>query len=98
MRPSPDSCTRGPTPLMKASCQIGANIDPLVDQLLDPLQRGLAALGVELGGLLLEQPVDVGVAAVDVGAAGGDEGLQPRGRVAEGAARAWIRFLSFFSP
>ena len=50
------------------------------------MQGGLAALLVEIGRLLLEQSVDVRIAAVDVRAAGGDEGLQPGGRVAEGAA------------
>src|SRR5207245_9789089 len=60
----------------------------LVDELLDPVQHRLAPLVIELCRLLAEQAVDVGVAAVDVGAARGDERLQPRGGVTEGAAGA----------
>src|SRR5262249_37941469 len=48
----------------------------------------LAALEIELGGLLQEEPVDVLVAAVDVRAAGSDERFDSRGGVAEGAAAA----------
>src|SRR2546430_12174912 len=40
--------------------------DALVDELLDPVQEGLALLPVELRPLLPEEPVDVRVAAVDV--------------------------------
>jgi len=35
-----------------------------VDELLDAMQRRLPALPVELGGLLAEEPVDVGIASV----------------------------------
>ena len=41
---------------------------------------------VELGRLLPEEPVDVGIAAVHVRPSGGHEGLEPRGRVAERTA------------
>ena len=58
----------------------------LVHELLDLVQHRRALLGVELGLLLLEQRIDVGVAAVDVSAAFCHEGLQTRGSVAEGAA------------
>src|ERR687888_1791910 len=60
---------------------------PLVDELLNAVQRRLTTFGIELHRLLLEQAVDVRIAAVHVRAAGRDECLEPRGRVAEGAAR-----------
>src|SRR5439155_10204750 len=60
----------------------------LVDELLDAMERRLAALLVELGTLLPEEPVDVGIAAVHVGAPRGHEGLEPGRRVAERGARA----------
>jgi hypothetical protein len=59
-----------------------------VDELLDAVQRGLAPLRVEIARLLQEEPVDVGIASVDVGAARGDERFDSRGGVAEGAAAA----------
>src|SRR5262245_9071822 len=52
------------------------------------MERRLATLASELGGLLTEEPVDVEIAAVHVGAAGGHEGLQPGRRIAERRARA----------
>src|SRR6185437_4773243 len=61
---------------------------PLDHHLLDALQRRLAALGVGIGGLLLHEPVDVGIPAVGVHAGAGPELLEAGGRVAEGAARA----------
>src|SRR5213594_781175 len=60
----------------------------LVHELLNPVEGRLALLPVHLARLLAEEPVDVPVAPVDVGAAGGDERLDSRGRVAEGAAAA----------
>src|SRR5499426_4697284 len=58
----------------------------VVDELLDAVQRRLAPLAVELGRLLSEEPVDVGIATVHEGAAGDHEGLEADRRVAEGAA------------
>ena len=88
MRPSPDSATRGPYAVEEApAARSATHIDLLVDELLDAVQERLALLAVQLARLLLEQPVDVGVAAVGVGAARDDEGLEPGGRVAERAAR-----------
>ncbi len=66
-------------------------------ELLDPVQRRLAPLAVELGRLLRKSPSMSGIGAVDVGAAGDHEGLEPRGRVAEGAAAPEARFLNFLS-
>src|SRR5262249_12246485 len=43
-------------------------------------------LRIQLGRLFLEEPVDVGVAAVDVSPASGYKCLDPRGCIAEGAA------------
>ena len=37
---------------------------PFVQELLDLVQRRFALLHIELGGLFLEQRVDVGIAAV----------------------------------
>src|SRR5262252_1698639 len=54
-------------------------------ELLDALQGGFASLPVHFGGLFPEEPIDVGIAPVDVGAAGGDEVLNPYRRVTEGA-------------
>src|SRR5262249_62419837 len=59
-----------------------------LDELLDLVQRRLTPLGVELVGLLLEEAVDIGIAAVDVRAAAGDEGLDAGGGIAERAAGA----------
>src|SRR6187551_3220479 len=60
----------------------------LVHQLLHAVHE-LGTLGTVDGLRVLdEQLVDVGVAAVDIGAALDDEGLHARGRVAEGAAAA----------
>src|SRR5215471_1323510 len=60
----------------------------VVHELLDAMQRRLAPLAVELGRLLAEEPVDVGIATVHEGAAGDHEGLEADRRVAEGAADA----------
>src|SRR5919201_5458381 len=57
----------------------------VVDELLDPMEHRLAPLPVDLGRLLSEESLDVGVAAVGVGAAGGDPRLEPGRRVPEGA-------------
>src|SRR5438132_7214849 len=55
----------------------------LVHELLDLHEDRLAFLPVELRGLLVEEPVDVRVAAVDVRPAGHHERFEPRGGVAE---------------
>src|SRR5206468_6633247 len=47
--------------------------DLLVDQLLDAMQHRLALLRVELGRMLPEESVDIGIAAVGVRAARGRE-------------------------
>src|SRR5262249_15186974 len=56
--------------------------DALVDELLDSMQDGLAPLAVALRSLFLDEPLDVRVAPVRVEAAGGDERVDPRRRVA----------------
>src|SRR5215470_11482407 len=58
------------------------------DELLDAVQCRLAALAVEVAGLLAKEPIDVGIAAINVRSAADREHFQPRGRVAEGAADA----------
>src|SRR5205807_4347180 len=60
----------------------------VVHELLDAVQRRLASLPIQLDRLLAEQAVDIRIASVHVGALGGDEGLDPRGGVAERAAGA----------
>src|SRR5262245_18199952 len=60
----------------------------LVHQLLDAVTGRLAPLPGPLAGLLQEEPIDVRVAPVYIGAAAGDERLDPRRRVAERAASA----------
>jgi hypothetical protein len=57
-----------------------------VHQLLHLVQQCLALLEIELGRLLLEQFVELRVAAIDIGAALGDESFDSSGGVAEGAA------------
>src|ERR1051326_699600 len=57
-------------------------------EFLHLVQQRLAPLSVEFARLRLEQRVDVGIAAIDVSAALGDESLEPRRSVAVGAARA----------
>src|SRR6266852_3185065 len=59
----------------------------VVDQLLDSMEQRLALLRVELTCLLLEEPVDVGVSPVGVGATRDHERLHPGGGVAEDAAQ-----------
>src|SRR5262249_19199750 len=60
----------------------------LEHELLDAMQGRLAALAIELAGLLAEEPPEVGVAAVAVRSAAHREHLEPRRRVPEGAADA----------
>src|SRR5262249_13830545 len=55
----------------------------VVDELLDALEHGAAPLLIQLGRLLAEQAIDVGVAPVRVDAAAGHEGLDAGGGVAE---------------
>src|SRR5262245_53491296 len=61
------------------------------------MQGRLAPLGIELDCLLAEEPIDVGMTSVGVGAARDHEGLDPGGRVPEGSAGALddalVRFL-----
>ena len=61
------------------------------------MQDRLALLTIELTRLLPEEPVDVGIAAVDEGAASNDQGLDSGGRVTERAVapldEAAVRFL-----
>jgi hypothetical protein len=42
-----------------------------VDELLDAMEEGLSLLGIQLGGLVAKEAVDVGIAAVREAAAGG---------------------------
>src|SRR5262249_60189258 len=52
------------------------------------MQDRLALLAVQLVGLLPEEPVDVSIAAIDVGAAANHQRLDSGGRVPEGAVAA----------
>ena len=60
----------------------------VVHQLLHFFQDRRATLVVELRGLLRSQCVDVGIAAVDIGPAFDDEGVEAGGGIAERTAAA----------
>src|SRR5262249_24410368 len=72
-------------PVQERELPDGRIDDALLDELLDPLQGRLAPLDVGLRGLLAEEAVEIGIAAVDVGAILDHEGFEARGGVAEGA-------------
>src|SRR5262249_8053285 len=59
---------------------------PFTDELLDLVQNRFASFPVELGRLLLEQRVDIGIAAVDVSAAFGNKGLEAGRSIAKRTA------------
>src|SRR6266545_4032723 len=61
---------------------------PIVEDLLDLVQQGLALLHVQLAHLALEEILDLGDDAGRVGAALADVRLEPRGRIAAGAGDA----------
>src|SRR5262249_50763903 len=65
----------------------------IVDKLLDLVQRRLTPRAVEVARLLIEQRIDVGITAVDVGAALRHESFKTRGGVAEQAALALDEIL-----
>src|SRR6267143_1423544 len=65
----------------------------LVHELLDPVQDGLALLSVRLRGLLAEEPVDIGIAAVGEHALADHEGLDAGGGVPEGGAALAMKVL-----
>src|SRR5262245_40065692 len=67
----------------------------LVHELLDAVERPLAPLAIQLPGLVAKEPVDVGVAPVDVHAARRDEGLDAGGGVAEYRAAGVHEVLEF---
>src|SRR6266436_10218620 len=71
-------------------CQLPyGRVDRLVVyQLLHLVQDCLAPLGIQFGRLLLEQVVDLRIAAIGIGTALDDEGGETGRGVAEGAARA----------
>src|SRR4029453_418757 len=69
----------------------------VVDELLDAVQRCLAALAIELGALLAEEPVDVGIAAVHVGAAPATNASSRVGALPNAALALSTRFLNVFS-
>src|SRR5438445_6583376 len=66
---------------------------PFMDDLLHLFEDRGALLLVEFGGLLLEQLIEVGVAAISIAAALDRHGLDPGRRVAEGAAAAHDQVL-----
>src|SRR6516225_7334357 len=61
---------------------------PLGDDLLHLVEDRRTLLVVEFGGLLLVEGVDVGVAAIDIGATFDDKSLQARRGITEGPAAA----------
>src|SRR5438128_11255328 len=86
MSPSPDSSTRRPTPLTKASSVHRRDHDLLGHELLDAMQHGLALGAVELGRLLAEEAVHVRVSTVRELPTRDRVGLEPGGGVPERAA------------
>src|SRR6267142_7220519 len=58
---------------------------PFMDELLHPMKDHLTLRTIQLGGLLPEEAVDVGVSSVDVRAAGDGERFQPGRGVARRA-------------
>ena len=88
MCPRPESSTRRPTPLRPPIFPDRREHRLLVNELLEVPQGRAPPLGVHLRRLFPEESVDVVIAAVDIGAARGHEGLNARGRIAEGAAGA----------
>src|SRR5260370_26458868 len=84
--PRPDRVDEGELPDRRGERAPG-------DELLDLVQDRLALGMVQLGRLLLEQLVDVGVAAVNISATLDDKGRETRRRVAEGAAAALDQVL-----
>src|SRR5436853_3400793 len=79
---------------MNASSQIGMNI-VFSYMICWILCSSASLLAIQLGGLILEERIDLRIAAVDIGTAGDDEGLQARCRVAERAARRVREVLVF---
>src|SRR5258708_16105252 len=88
MRRTPDSPTRGPYAFINASCHNGRVDGLVVHQLLHLVLDCLAPLGIQFGRLLLEEVVDLRVAAIGIGTALDDEGGETGRGVAEGTARA----------
>jgi hypothetical protein len=80
-------------PVQEGQLPDGRVDDLLVDELLHPVEDGFAALPVHLPRLLLEQAVEIGIAAVDVGAPVDHEGLEACGGIAEGSARSLDEIL-----
>src|SRR2546428_3243271 len=87
MSVSPDSATSGSVSVDKRQLPDGDVHGLLVDELLDPVEDGLALFRVYLARLFPDEPVDVGIASVGERAARRHEGVEPRGGVPEGAAR-----------
>src|SRR5437660_11454829 len=88
MCPRPESSTRRPTPLRPPIFPDRREHRLLVNELLEAPQGRAPPLGVHLRRLFSEDSVEVVIGAVDIGPARVHEGLNARGRSAEGAAGA----------
>src|SRR6266581_2841797 len=66
-------------PLQKGELPDRKDHGLFVDQLLDAMEERLPLFRIELARLLLEEPVDVGISPVGVGAARDDERLDAGG-------------------
>src|SRR5207249_901227 len=71
LHPWPDAVEEGEVPDRREH-------RPLVDELLYSVENHLTLRPIQLGGLLPEEAIDVGVAPIGVGAAGDGEGFEPR--------------------
>src|SRR5215510_2640221 len=85
MSPSPDSSTPRSHANQYGGLPEWRKHDLVMHELLDAIQGCFASLPVHLDGLFSEEPIDVGIASVDIGAAGSDEVLDPYRRVTEAA-------------
>src|SRR5262245_46160879 len=97
-RDEPESGFRHPGPLCMDEAELPERREDrlLVHELLDAMKGRLAALSIQLDRLLAEEPVDVGIAAVHVGASRHHEVLETAGGVAERAAQAVDEVLQLF--
>ena len=62
------------------------------------MQDCLAPLGIQFGRLLLEEVVDLWVAAIGIGTALDDEGGETVAALPKAPLAPWIMFLSFLLP
>src|SRR5437773_4448630 len=85
----------GPKRIHKCQLPYGRVDRLVVHQLLHLVQDCLAPLGIQFGRLLLEEVVDLWVAAIGIGTALDDEGGETVAALPKAPLAPWIMFLSF---